>query len=209
MGIRPSMLAAILSGAYIAPPAGVNIFNGAIPASGVSNEPGTHYTLGLRFQCLVDGEVTGLRFYKTKENLSTSRDFGLWEVNISSGSITATLASDTSSGEPVDAVTDPGWIDIHFASPISITTGIDYVIGIRNGDIDSDGVQASYAYEAERFLTDQENASLTLIAGRYTSGVGSNFVGNGLFQDSTTDLTAPPNSFNSTWYGVDVTFVPS
>lgn len=182
------------------------LFNGAIPSSGVSNEPGVAYNLGFRFQVLVNGNITGLRLYKTKENLDTGRDFGVWSIAV--GTTTSVLiGSATSSGEPVNAITDPGWIDLAFATPLPVVTGVDYAIGIRNGNVASSGVQASYAFQSHLFtaanITDASNSIVALKS--LDDGTSSSFNGNGLFEQ-TTFLVAPSNGFNSTWYGTDLIF---
>ena len=71
--------------------------------------------LGIKFTSDVNGQITGLRFYKSAANTGTHTAH-LWS---SSGQL---LATATFTGE-----TASGWQQVNFATPVAITAGTTYV----------------------------------------------------------------------------------
>jgi len=138
--------------------------------------------LGVKFRPLVNGQVTGVKFYKGSGNTGTHVGT-LWSAGGSN------LASVTFSGE-----TSSGWQQATFSTPVSVTAGTTYVVSYSapNGHI-------SYTpnYFATNGITSQY---LTAMA----TGVDG---GNGVFADPAGNF--PSTTFNSTNYWVDATFTPN
>ena len=136
--------------------------------------------MGVKFRSLVNGKVTGVRFYKAAG--STGTHIGhLWSTagtDLANVSFTNETAS--------------GWQDATFSSPVAITAGTTYVVSYfaPNG---------GYGYTANYFgsagITSQY---LTALA----TGVDGN---NGIFNQSGSDAF-PSSAFGPTNYWVDVNF---
>lgn len=152
---------------------------GDTPQNFASAGSGTE--LGVKFRPLVNGQVTGVRFYKGSANTGTHIGH-LWS---SSGT---SLASATFSGE-----SPTGWQDVTFASPVSVTAGTTYVASYW---APNDGYGYTSAYFATAGITSQY---LTAMA----SGVDGN---NGVFAVTN---SFPSSSFDNTNYWVDVDFAPN
>lgn len=134
--------------------------------------------LGFRFRSSVDGEVTGIRYYRGPQNTGTHVG-NLWT---STGDLlaTATFTNETSSG----------WQQVNFAAPVSITAGTTYVASYHTNGF--------YSADPNYFATSQTSGPLTAPS---SSSIG----GNGVYAYGSSSLF-PTNSFNSTSYGVDVLF---
>jgi hypothetical protein len=144
------------------------------------NDPNS-IELGFKFQASQDGEIAGIRFYKSPENTGP-HEADLWS---STGTLlaTATFTNETASG----------WQQANFSDPVAITAGTTYVASYHtNGD---------YSADPNLFATAQTSGPLTAPASS-TSG------GNGVFAYGSSDLF-PTSSFNSTSSGVDVVFKAS
>jgi hypothetical protein len=161
--------------------------DGAQPASfyGASTVPsivnahdGQSVELGFKFQSVVDGQLVGLRFYKSADNTGTHVG-NLWSAT---GDLlaTATFTNETSDG----------WQEVLFSTPVSLTAGTTYVASYH-----TDG---NYSADPGSFASAQTNGTLIAPA----STVGS---GNGLYAYGSSSLF-PTNSYNATGYGVDVLF---
>ncbi|MDQ1293161.1 MAG: hypothetical protein QG608_1042 [Actinomycetota bacterium] len=75
--------------------------------------------LGVRFQPLTNGTITGVRFYKSALNTGTHTGF-LWSAG-GTELATGTFTNETSSG----------WQTLNFASPVAVTAGTTYVASYR------------------------------------------------------------------------------
>lgn len=151
----------------------------AIPTNPSDPDTGS-VELGVKFRSDVDGQVTGIRFYKGTGNTGTHIG-NLWTA------AGANLARVTFTSE-----TATGWQEAAFATPVSITAGTTYV--------------ASYFAPAGRYAGDtnyfngkgQDNPPLHALA----DGVDGP---NGVYVYSS--VTAfPTQSFQSTNYWVDIVF---
>jgi hypothetical protein len=115
--------------------------------------------LGVKFTADVDGQVTGVRFYKGPDNTGTHHGT-LWSAG------GALLATATFTGE-----SSTGWQTVTFSSPVSITAGTTYVASYRAPEghysADSDGL--SRAVDAPPLHTLAGGAVYT-----YGSGFPSN-----------------------------------
>lgn len=98
-----------------------DLYGSAINAlSGTPAEEGTDsqdMTRGMRFRAVVDGRLTGMRFYRSSSSAVTSRNFYLWS---DAGAQLATVASSGESGA--------GWKSVTLASPYSLVAGTYYRI---------------------------------------------------------------------------------
>jgi hypothetical protein len=144
--------------------------------------------VGVRFKADLDGQITGVRFYKA--SLNTGTHIGnLWTTN---GTL---LASGTFSGE-----TATGWQQLTFSTPVDITAGTTYVASYYapRGHYST---SSAYFYMPGPVGGNQlDSPPLHAISanrgganGVYTYGGSSTF---------------PTNTFNGENYAVDVTFVP-
>jgi hypothetical protein len=86
----------------------------AAPATASTNDPGA-VELGLKFRAKVDGQITGVRFYKGSANIGAHTGH-LWTAG---GSLlaTATFADES----------DTGWQQVIFAQPVSVNAGTTYI----------------------------------------------------------------------------------
>ncbi|MGZ4826046.1 MAG: DUF4082 domain-containing protein [Terriglobales bacterium] len=151
--------------------------NTAVPAS-----VGNAYwplEMGMRFTSAVNGQVTGVRFYKTPSDHS-SHVGSLWT---STGQL---LAQVTFTNESAS-----GWQQALFSSAVSITANTVYVVSYHSGGY--------YSYDDGYFNVPVSNPPLSAVAGSSGNGVyASGPVG-----------TFPTNPFNSRNYWVDLVFTTS
>ncbi|YBW38620.1 DUF4082 domain-containing protein [Nitrobacter sp. TKz-YC01] len=134
--------------------------------------------LGMRFQASADGQITGIRFYKSAQDTGTHVG-NLWTAN---GTLlaTATFTNETASG----------WQQVEFASPVSINANTTYVASYHSS--------GNYAADPRLFNNSITNGPLTAPS---SSLIG----GNGVYAYGSSSLF-PTSSYNSTGYGVDVLF---
>jgi Domain of unknown function (DUF4082)/Fibronectin type III domain len=137
--------------------------------------------LGVKFTADTNGSVVGIRFYKAATNTGTHIG-NLW-------SATGTrLASATFANE-----TATGWQTVRFATPVAVTAGTTYV--------------ASYFDPAGHY-----SATPALLNSPFDNpplhAVASSTSPNGLYVYSATS-TFPINTFNASYYWVDVLYAPS
>ena len=137
----------------------------AVPTT-VDSGDGGAVTLGVGFTPDTDGQVTGLRFYKSALNTGTHRG-SLWT---SDGQV---LATGTFTGESAS-----GWQTLTFSQAVAVTAGSTYVVSYHapnghysatggffaeaysNGPLSATGANGLYAYgEAETFPTQTYGAS--------------------------------------------------
>jgi hypothetical protein len=100
----------------------------AIPGTITDNDPNA-VELGVKFRADINGNITGIRFYKGPSNTGTHVG-SLWS---STGTL---LAQATFTGE-----TPSGWQQVTFATPVPVTAGMTYIasyhtnVGLYSGDI--------------------------------------------------------------------------
>lgn len=134
--------------------------------------------LGFKFVASSDGQITGLRFYKSEDNTG-EHVADIWS---STGTL---LASQTFTNE-----TASGWQQVNFTTPVTVTAGTTYVASYHtNGD---------YSADPDYFATSHTNGPLTAPS-------SSSSGGNGVYAYGSSSLF-PTNNYNSTSYGVDVLF---
>jgi hypothetical protein len=156
----------------------VSLFNSSyVPAMTSVADPNS-VELGMRFRASSDGQITGIRFYKSAQDVGTHVG-NLWSA---SGTLlaTATFTNETASG----------WQQVEFASPVAINANTTYVASYHSS--------GNYAADPGLFNNSVTNGPLTAPS---SSSVG----GNGVYAYGGSSLF-PTSSYNSTSYGVDVLF---
>jgi hypothetical protein len=164
---------------FVNPPATTTSFFSANYTPGVVTvNDSSSVELGFKFQASTDGEITGIRYYKSAQNTGP-HTANLWT---STGSLlaTATFTNETSSG----------WQQVNFAEPVSVTAGTTYVASYHTNGF--------YSADPNYFATSRTSGPLTAPS-------SSSSGGNGVYAYGSSSLF-PTNSYNSTSYGVDVLF---
>lgn len=135
--------------------------------------------LGVKFRSSVDGFITGLRFYKSTQNVGV-HTANLWT---STGTLlaTATFTSETAQG----------WQQVAFSQPVAITAGTVYVASYHT-------TSGFYSSTAGDFNAARINGPLEALASGASGGNGVYLYGTGGF---------PAGTWNATNYWVDVVFV--
>lgn len=138
---------------------------------------GADVELGVRFRASVNGQVTGVRFYKSAANTGVHTGT-LWSPT---GQVlaTGTFADETAAG----------WQTLTFAQPVAVRAGLTYTASYR-------APNGHYAADGQFFATG--TAGRTPLVAPTSATVG----GNGVFRYGGGHPTA---SFNDTNYWVDVT----
>jgi Domain of unknown function (DUF4082)/Bacterial Ig-like domain/Bacterial Ig domain len=140
--------------------------------------------LGVKFTPSIDGDIDGIRFYKSLANTGTHTGT-LW-------SATGTkLATGTFTNESTE-----GWEQLNFATPVAVTAGTTYVASYYAPD-------GNYSIGSGGLSTAVTNGPLTALA----SGASSGSSGNGVYLYG--EDAFPTNSYNSSNYYVDVVFGPN
>jgi len=136
--------------------------------------------IGVKFTSSSNGQITGIRFYKSSANTGTHVG-NLWS---STGTL---LAKATFSNE-----TASGWQQVNFSTPVTITANTVYV--------------ASYHTTVGHFSADQEFFATTGVSNppleALANGVNG---GDGVYTYGSTS-SFPTNTYNSTNYWVDLVF---
>jgi hypothetical protein len=134
--------------------------------------------LGFKFRASSDGEIAGIRFYKSAQDVG-SHVADLWTAD---GTLlaTATFTNETTSG----------WQQVEFASPVAINANTTYI--------------ASY-HSSGNYAADPGFFSNTVTNGPLTAPSSTSIGGNGVYAYGGSSLF-PTSSYNSTSYGVDVLF---
>jgi hypothetical protein len=131
----------------------------------------------VKFRTIVDGTITGIRFYKANGDTGTHTAH-LWDR---SGNL---LASSKFTDE-----TAGGWQQVIFTTPVVITTDTTYIASYRTN---------MFAYTEGYFATEASNGALRYLADGFDGGNGVYSYGPNFF---------PVNTYNSTNYWVDVVFM--
>ena len=135
--------------------------------------------LGVKFRADVDGQVTGLRFYKAAANTGTHVGT-LWSA---AGGVLrqATFTNESASG----------WQHVVFSSPVAVTAGTTYVASYY-------APNGHYSAVSGAFSNAVDNGPLRGLADSTSS--------NGVFRYGSTGF--PTNTYNAANYYVDVLFQP-
>ena len=135
--------------------------------------------LGLKWQSVINGYVTGVRFYKGPSNTGAHTGT-LWS---NTGAVLATV---TFAGESAS-----GWQEAYFSSPVHVNANTTYVISYHT-------TTGFYSADLGYFTTvGATSGPLTALSNGTAGGNGVYLYGAGGF---------PTNSFNAANYWVDVIF---
>ena len=137
--------------------------------------------LGVKFRADVDGNITGVRFYKYSQNTGTH----IGSIWTTSGTQLATVTFTNESAS--------GWQQATFATPVTITANTIYIVSYHTNT-------GFYGVTEPGFTTAVDNAPLHALSDT-TAG------GNGVFIYSA-GVAFPNQSFNASNYWVDVVFTP-
>lgn len=105
-----------------------NLFTSQTPTITDASDGTPGITTGTTMVFAEDGTVTGVRFYATS-TVSGTYTAGLWTVDSSDAGTGTLLASKTMGGAP----TGGAWNSVTFDTPVSVTTGVAYRVGIFSG----------------------------------------------------------------------------
>ena len=160
-----------------------NIWNPAITPGNIDVGPDSAVELGVKFTATADGNVRGIRFYKSSNNTGTHTG-SLWS---SSGALlaTATFTNETGSG----------WQQVNFSTPVAITANTVYIASYHTnvGHYSDD----FYYFAPSGYLNPPLQALRDGASG-----------GNGVFAYGSSSVF-PNQAYRSSNYWVDVVFVSS
>jgi len=132
-----------------------SIWDDAMTPATISETDPNNVELGMKFTADVNGQVTGVRFYKAPDN-SGAHSVSLWTE---SGTLlaTATAANESTTG----------WQTVTFASPLNVTAGVTYAVSYR-------APQGHYSTSSGGLSSVIDTAPLHTVAGGglYTYGTG-------------------------------------
>jgi|SRR5882672_505865 len=157
-----------------------NLFGTRIPGTPINSDT-DNYTLGMKFQVSVGGNIIGVRFYKGDATNGGTHIGALYDT------LGTLLASKNFSGEGTS-----GWQEQLFDTPVAISASTTYIIAYLC-------TQGHYSNDPTFFQ------SAAFVNGHITGLQSSGGSDNGLFHVGAT-LTFPTDSFNFTNYNVDVLF---
>jgi methionine-rich copper-binding protein CopC len=128
------------------------------PGVADSNDQSSGVELGVKFTASQNGSITGIRFYRTADDLGTHTGT-LWS------STGTQLATGTFTNEP-----SQGWEELDFSSPVPITAGTTYVASYHS-------TAWHYAYVSNGLASAVTSGPLTALAngGVYAYGTSSTF----------------------------------
>ncbi|WP_224372179.1 DUF4082 domain-containing protein [Hyalangium versicolor] len=138
--------------------------------------------LGVKFRSDVDGDITGIRFYKGPSNTGTHTG-SLWS-DTGAQLATATFQSETATG----------WQQVDFATPVRVTAGTTYVASYH-------APAGAYAFTDSGLAAGVDTPPLHALAGTSNGG-------NGVFAYGASEVF-PTLSFLNSNYWVDVVFRPA
>jgi methionine-rich copper-binding protein CopC len=150
-----------------------------VPANETEPNDDDPVEVGVKFRPLVDGQITGIRFYKGTTNTGTHVGH-LWAAG---GTM---LAEATFAGE-----TPNGWQEVALANPVDVTAGTTYIASYH-------APVGNYAWNRDFFVNAVDNPPLRALSN--AEGGGNGVYGYG------PSGTFPSNTFRSENYWVDVVF---
>jgi beta-glucanase (GH16 family) len=163
-------------------PASVTIWPSTAVPTVADDGPDSSVELGVKFRSDVNGELTGIRFYKAAANTGTHVG-NLWSTN---GTL---LGSITFSNE-----TASGWQQMLLASPVAITSNTVYV--------------ASYHCTIGHYSEDDNYFASKGVDNPPLHALANTVSADGVYSYGSSSAF-PSSTWESANYWVDVTFVPS
>jgi Domain of unknown function (DUF4082) len=154
-----------------------SIFTSQIPPVKTSNDGKGPIELGVKFRSTADGNILGVKFYKSSGNIGTHTG----QLYAYDGTL---LASEVFSNE-----TDSGWQTVFFTNAIPIVANKTYIAAYHSS-------MGNYTATIFGLKTDISNAPLTALADS-TDGI------NGLYKYTSTPAL-PDTGYYHTNYWIDV-----
>ncbi|TBE59976.1 DUF4082 domain-containing protein (plasmid) [Rhizobium beringeri] len=154
------------------------LFSGADTSGVAGANDANSVELGVKFVASANGQITGLTYYKSAQDIGTHVG-SLWAA---SGQLLgqATFINETASG----------WQTVSFTQPINVTAGATYVASYHSNGF--------YSATANYFTTDHTSGALTAPSSAASGG-------NGLYAYGSGSLF-PTASYNASNYWVDVLY---
>jgi hypothetical protein len=171
------------------------------PSGGWTDATGSsdnvEYILSTGIQFAVAGTINGVWFFVPTATLPTNPQFSIGAIKVNSGVTTSpSIVGNEAKTAPVSA--DQGtWKLYTFTTPVSVTASDKFLICVRTN---------RYAHKSNFFSADIVNGNLTAWLDN------PNPFPNGCFKDTALGTNiggVPTQSFNQTFYGIDVDFTAS
>lgn len=138
--------------------------------------------VGVKFRSTVAGFITGIRFYKSPQNVGPFT-CNLWDVN----------GNNLASVSIIDPSATQGWREVEFNTPVAISANTTYIASYHT---------VSGFYSADEFFFQNQSISNPPLRALQDGEDGFN----GVYRYSATSIF-PNETFNSSNYWVDVEFV--
>jgi hypothetical protein len=176
-----TIFAALACGSPCLAQSSVSLFTNAVPAVAAVQDTAAQ-TLGVKFWSTQPGTISGIRFFRGAKS-KKGYTVGLY-------SATGTKLASAHVGHDTSPV--PGWHQVNFSAPISITANTTYV--------------ATYYSPQGQYAKTQYGLQQTATTGPLNAPAGSTVGGNGVSRSGASFPTAGTDDTN---YFVDVVFTPS
>ncbi len=163
----------------VTPPSYVTLFSGAATPDVVNTTDSAAVELGVKFQTSTAGTISGIRFYKSSQDVGTHTG-QLWS---STGTLlaTATFTNETANG----------WQSVTFSNPVTLTAGATYVASYHTNS-------GRYSHSSDYFTSNVTSGPLTAPA-----------AGNGVYVYSGSSAFPSEIAYAATNFWVDVMFNPA
>lgn len=168
-----------------------NLFTSQTPSVTDASDGTPGITTGTTLTFAVDGTVTGVRFYATV-TVSGTYTGGLWTVNSSDPGGGTLLQQKTLGSTPTGGT----WNTITFDTPISVTAGLPYRVGLFSS-------AGRYVASSGFFSSSLTNGDITAPA--HNATIGSVTIAQGVFRIDAA-FGYPNATFGSASYFVDAEF---
>lgn len=169
----------------------VSLFTSQVPAL-LNVSEATPVTVGITLTFSAAGSVSGARVYAPATIGAGTYAAAFWQVTAGDPGGAGTLLASATFG----ALTPGAWNTVTFSSPVAVTTGTAYVIGLRTSE-------GRYTATGAFFNTALTNSPITGIQGGTAAGGFGNLY-NGRFGSGLVNY--PVNTFNNNGYFIDVIY---
>ncbi len=167
-----------------------SIWGNNVTPTTVDSGDGADVEVGVKFTSDVNGQLTGIRFYKASANTGTH--IGTLWSSTGTELAQATFTNETASG----------WQTVLFSSPVSITAGTTYVAGY----LDPNG---HYSADQNYFYSPPPTGPHMVDSVPLHAVVASGTKSNGMYAEASGSPVFPSNTYFGTNYWVDVVFQPA
>jgi Ca2+-binding RTX toxin-like protein len=190
-------------------PDSFSVFDPLAPVPGASFNENQTVELGMKFTADRAGEITELRYYRSASDAGDTdvREGHLWRA--SDGALLGTVTFTSDTGES-------GWQIQSLDTPIAILPGVEYIVSYRTAD-NYFAANGFFAPSNEVAFDGVDDDAFTdpfgVLSAPQNSVIGdAGLSGNGVYRPAAPGDTGPvmPNqTFQSSNYWADVTFVPA